>query len=253
MNSFRPPVLAGLIERRVLVNYRADPDVVARILPARFRPQLVNGNALVGVCLIRLAALRPRHLPAAIGLASENAAHRIAVSWTDDATGVQRNGVYIPRRDTGSRLNTLVGGRVFPGAHTLARVDTNDSGRELGLEFDALDGGMHVQVVVEEQASFTGGALFESLTDASRFFESGCDGYSPGRRGWFEGLQLRTDAWRVRPARVRSVRSSFFDDERRFPIGSIELDHALVMRDIPVTWHPLTPLTADPTRARIAA
>ena len=30
------------VERRLLVNYRADPAVVVRLLPAPFRPQLVH-------------------------------------------------------------------------------------------------------------------------------------------------------------------------------------------------------------------
>ena len=56
----RIPVIRGLIERRILVNYRADPAVVARTLPPPFRPRLVRGSAMVGICLIRLlSAVRP--------------------------------------------------------------------------------------------------------------------------------------------------------------------------------------------------
>jgi len=36
------PVIRGLIDRRILVNYRVDPDVLARFLPPPFRPLLVN-------------------------------------------------------------------------------------------------------------------------------------------------------------------------------------------------------------------
>lgn len=46
---------------------------------------------------------------------SENAAHRIAVEW--DFEGKTFEDVYIPRRDTNSFFNTLVGGRLFPGIH----------------------------------------------------------------------------------------------------------------------------------------
>jgi hypothetical protein len=44
----RLPVIDGLIRRRILANYRADPAVVARQLPAGFRPKLQRGQALVG-------------------------------------------------------------------------------------------------------------------------------------------------------------------------------------------------------------
>src|ERR1700683_3947440 len=107
------PIIRGLIDRRILVNFRADSDVLARLLPAPFRPKLVNGMGMAGVCLIRLKSIRPRFLPAFLGISSENAAHRIAVEWDED--GETTEGVFIPRRDTSSRLNTLLGGRLFPG------------------------------------------------------------------------------------------------------------------------------------------
>src|SRR5262245_25184754 len=109
------PVLRGVIARRILLNYRADPEVVARALPPCFRPQLQSGHAIVGVCLIRLQQVRPRGWPAWLGVSSENAAHRAAVEW--DTPDGPRQGVYIWRRDTGSRLNAWAGGRVFPGLH----------------------------------------------------------------------------------------------------------------------------------------
>ena len=105
----RIPVISGLIERRILANYHVDPDVITRLLPSVFRPQLVNGYAIAGICLIRLKNVRPRFLPVPFGIGSENAAHRIAVEW--DADGEIRQGVYIPRRDTSSAFNVWVGVR----------------------------------------------------------------------------------------------------------------------------------------------
>ena len=92
------PVLAGVVDRRLLINYSVDPGVIAAILPRPFRPQLVRGRAVAGICLIRLRNMRPAGLPSWIGLTSENAAHRVAVEW-DGPDGI-RNGVYIPRRDS---------------------------------------------------------------------------------------------------------------------------------------------------------
>jgi len=42
------PVVAGWIDRRVLVNYRVAPDALDGILPAPFRPKLVRGHAVAG-------------------------------------------------------------------------------------------------------------------------------------------------------------------------------------------------------------
>jgi hypothetical protein len=48
------PVIIGMIDRRILVNFRVDPVVLATILPSPFRPKLVSGAGMAGVCLIRL-------------------------------------------------------------------------------------------------------------------------------------------------------------------------------------------------------
>src|SRR4051794_8316172 len=101
------PVIRGVIDRRILVNYHVDPKVLAPLLPPPFRPKVVQGVGMVGICLIRLKKVRPTFLPSWLGIASENAAHRTAGEWDD---GTAREGVYVRRRDTSSRLNALAGG-----------------------------------------------------------------------------------------------------------------------------------------------
>src|SRR4051794_24050432 len=138
----RIPVITGVIDRRILANWRCDPAALARLLPAPFRPKLANGYGVAGVCLIRLKDIRPRAVPdglgKAMGVSSENAAHRIAVEWDED--GVTREGVFIPRRDTSSRLNTLVGGRLFPGVHHHARFDVREDESRLHVAMASDDG-----------------------------------------------------------------------------------------------------------------
>jgi hypothetical protein len=91
----RLPVLCGIIERRMLVNYRVDPAVLAATLPPPFRPKLHRGYGAAGICLIRLRRVRPRFVPSWLGISSENAAHRAAVEW-DEGENV-RGGVFHAR------------------------------------------------------------------------------------------------------------------------------------------------------------
>ena len=102
------PTIRGIIDRRILANFRIGADRMAAALPAPFVPQLHQGWAVGGICLIRLKQVRPNFLPLPWGLQSENAAHRIAVQW--ESNGQTQQGVYIPRRDTNSRVNAWVGG-----------------------------------------------------------------------------------------------------------------------------------------------
>jgi hypothetical protein len=248
----RAPRLTSVVQRRLLVNYRTDPEVTARLLPAPLRPQVVDGWAVSGICLIRLAGVRPRSVPALFGAGSENAAHRIAVEW-DTPHGVAR-GVYIPRRDTGSRLNSALGGRLFPGQHHHVRFDVRESADELRIAFADPDAAMRVDVHVRTTAALRGSLLFRDVDRASEFFRRGACGYSttpdPGR---LDGLELRTHGWRVTPVGLMSVRSTFFDDPVRFPPGSAVPDCGLLMRDLPATWHPLPPMAVRPAGGPVAA
>jgi hypothetical protein len=232
----RLPELRGTIRRRLLVNFRADPLVVQRRLPSRFRPKLHNGQAVVGICLIRLESIRPKRLPSIIGLSSENAAHRIAVEW-DDENGTAQEGVFIPRRDTNSPINRLLGGRLFPGEHYKARFMVEEGEGNIALKMRSDDGDVAVAVSGEISDALPAGSIFGTLQEASEFFQSGSLGYSctsDGNR--LEALTLSVADWEVAPLKVQRVHSSYFSDEYLFPDGSVTFDHALIMRDLESRW-----------------
>jgi len=247
----KAPVMAGIVERRLLVNYRTDPDVTACLLPAPLRPQLVNGHAVAGICLIRLGRLRPYPLPARIGIRTENAAHRIAVEW-DVPAGVA-TGVYIPRRDTGSRGTALAGGRLFPGEHHRAHFTVVEDEQTLRVAFRSIDNTGAVRIHVRVSPTWPGSTLFADLAEASEFFRQGCAGYSETTNGrHLDGLELRSSSWAIEPVEVADLHSTFFEDPAFFPPGTAEFDGALLMRDLPVTWHSLPPMPVrrGPSRAR---
>jgi uncharacterized protein YqjF (DUF2071 family) len=229
------PVVRGVIDRRILVNFRVDPEVLARVLPRPFRPKLAYGAGMAGVCLIRLKSIRPRFLPSCVGISSENAAHRIAVEWDDG--GRRREGVFIPRRDTSSRLNTLAGGRLFPGHYHGAHFRVRDSGGTINLAIRSDDGATSVRLVATEAQALPATSRFASLAEASAFFAAGSVGYSPSPAGNLDGLRLETETWQVTPLAVDLIESSYFSDPSLFPPGSVAFDCALLMRDIPHRWH----------------
>lgn len=232
----RIPVIRGVIDRRILVNFRVDPDVLAGFLPAPFRPKLVHGVAMAGVCLIRLKKIRPRFVPGVCGISSENAAHRIAVQW--DENGVTKDGVFIPRRDTSSRLNALAGGRFFPGLHHHAAFQVQECDNHFRIEMYSDDRRTHLLVEARIAQQLPAGSIFCSLQEASDFFERGSLGYSiTSRPGQYDGLELRAFNWQVKPLAVAGIESSFFADREIFPPGSVKFDCALLMMGIEHEWH----------------
>jgi hypothetical protein len=241
------PTMRGVIDRRILANFHVDPDVLAKVLPSPFRPKLVNGKGIAGICLIRLKQIRPRFVPAFLGISSENAAHRIAVEW--DHNGETREGVYIPRRDTSSRLNTLVGGRLFPGVHHHARYQVQENDDHFSVMMDSDDDDAHVAVEGHLTSDFPDGSVFHSIQEASDFFRRGSLGYSATRTsGTYDGLELRTINWGVESLAVDRIESSFFEDNKLFPSGSVEFDCALLMRNIDHEWLGRPSLCAEAVR-----
>ena len=235
------PKVHGVIGRRLLVNFRAEPGVVQRHLPSSFRPKLHEGYAVAGICLIRLEDIRPKRFPRMLGLSSENAAHRIAVLWDDD--NGSHEGVYIPRRDTGSLMNHLAGGRLFPGEHHRATFRVEDEDDRIALGMISADGRIRVDVAGRVAAELPTTSIFRTVAEASAFFEPGSVGYSAtasGRR--LDAVVLKTHSWSVAPLAIERVSSTYFADETVFPAGSVAFDCALIMRNITHEWQAGAPM-----------
>lgn len=246
------PAVRGVIDRRILANYRVDPAALDAVLPAPFEPWTVDGDGVGGICLIRLTEMRPPGVPAAVGMASENAAHRIAVEWGsgDD----RQRGVYVPRRDTDSWLQTVFGSWLFSGAYSHATFETRDDDDAYFVNMESDDGDANVLVDGSVAESLPTDSVFENLDSASKFFQNGSLGYAPAERGQkngeaghdrggadgdrertFQGVELDTEEWAVEPMAVDRVRSGFFEGER-FADDEVEFDCALLMRDIDHAW-----------------
>jgi hypothetical protein len=231
------PSVRAVMARRILVNYRVRPEVLETLVPPPFRPKLIRRWGMAGVCLIRLEDMRPPWLPRACGVASENAAHRIAVEWTEN--GRPREGVFIPRRDTNSLLNRIAGGRLFPGVHHSAKFRCSENGGRLEVELRSSDSETRVHVVACLTEKWIKGSVFESLDEASEFFRAGSRGWSPSTNCALEGVELCANDWVMHPLSVEKVESSFFNDGRTFPAGAVEFDSALLMRGVSHQWRAL--------------
>jgi len=227
------PAIKGIIDRRILINFTVDPEIVSRFIPAPFTPKVYKGKAIAGICLIRLKKIRPKGLPDLVSLSSENGAHRIAVEW--DEGGEIREGVFIPRRDTSSKINSFVGGKIFPGRHFHAEFKVNEGNGHYEVAFESSDG-TTVEICADKTSNYNSDSIFGNLETASEFFKRGAVGFSPSGNK-FEGLELRTMNWKVEPLVVSKVRSSFFENGAFFPKGSVQFDNALLMTRIDHEWH----------------
>ncbi|PZR20725.1 MAG: hypothetical protein DI539_10010 [Flavobacterium psychrophilum] len=226
------PTIHGFIDRRILVNFTIDPDIAAKIIPAPFRPKLYGNKAIGGICLIRLKYIKPKILKGNFGISSENAAHRFAVEWDED--GIIKEGVYIPRRNTSSIINSFAGGRLFPGKHYHSKFKVDETHNQYNVSFTH-DDGTGIDLRSKATSKFDNNSIFKNIQNASQFFENGALGYSPGK-GHLDGILLNTYRWEVSPLDITEVKSNYFENTSIFPEGSVNFDHALLMRNIEHEW-----------------
>ncbi len=229
------PTLQGIIKRRILVNFCAEPFVIQQLLPKEFRPKLYKGKAIAGICLIRLEYIRPKFTPECAGFSSENAAHRIAVEWHEN--GKTKEGVYIPRRDTNSFINSAIGGRLFPGEHHKAEFKIEENEDEINFAMKSEDGEVSVGFNGKISENLPANSIFSSLSEAADFFQKGSLGYSATKNAAeLDGISLKIENWKIAPIKLDFVHTSFYEDETIFPKDSITFDHALLMKNIAHEW-----------------
>jgi hypothetical protein len=223
-----------VIDRRLLLTVRIDPAAMRRLLPEGLHPRLVDGSVVGGVCFLRLRDLRSAGL-AVPGITTENVAHRFAI-MRDDAHG-SASGVYVPRRDTSSRVAALLGGRLIEGELSHARFEVHDTGSRLRIGVRGR-GALEIEVSAHLSDTSTS-SLFSTVEEESRFYQDVCTAYSPNhRRKVIEAVELESERWIGTPMAVEYFRSSVFGDATIFPRGSWTLDSAILVRNIRAEWSP---------------
>ncbi len=227
-------IIEGIIDRRILVNYRIDPHYLKKILPSPFKPRLINGYGLGGICLIRFEKMRPTWLPSIVGTSSENGTHRFCVEWKKN--GKLYNGVYVKKRFTNSRLHEFGGEKIFPGRLVFSDFKASEEKGHYSISFKSKNG-EYAYVEAYETHQFPINSLFKTIEEASEDFRKDQIGYSPHKqKNQFKGVKLNTDNWEVSPLCLKNCKSSLFSNLDIFPTGSVEVDHVLLMKNIKHSW-----------------
>lgn len=229
----RPPTLEGTIERRLLISYRADPDIVrthlptgSRHTPSRATPSSVSASSN--------SASTPPACPERS--ASGPSTARTA---TPSSTPTDNPPSTSPAETPTRRSSHPPAGDSSPAATTEPRITATEDEHNLRVTLDSRDDLIHVTVKAHPTDQLPGDSVFADPATASAFFEHADTGYSDTTRiDCLDALILETANWSATPLAVDEVDSSYFDNSDRFPEGSITLDHGLLMRDIHHTWHP---------------
>lgn len=221
--------LRGTIRHRLLLTYRVDPEWLRRSLPPGFAPTVVDGAALGGLCLLAWQGLGPDWAPRGAGLDAVGVAER----WFAHRVGRRHvPGLVIPRRWMHGRAATWATRRVAGGHVRPATVAFLRHGSELRVRCRGAE--MEVDAAVQPATEHPAGAVHggdRAALDAL---------HATATRGWTvcgNGHVAATDLevvvpWRATPARPVEVTQDVLP-------AHAELDHALVMQDLPAIVRPV--------------
>ncbi|WP_411281904.1 hypothetical protein [Gemmatimonas sp.] len=141
------------------------------------------------------------------------------------------------RRDTNSRFNLALGGRVLPGIFARANFAGSELPTSVALRIGRPDGGVEVTFAGRLASSLPAGSVFPTTDAAAGFFSLGATGYSATLDpSHYHGMELHSLNWTVSPLEIDDAACCFFDDRSRFPAGTVELDCALLMRGLEHEW-----------------
>lgn len=219
----------GLCSRRIILNWRVNPDGLQKILPAPF------------ICIIELEEMRPKGMPAFVGMRSINAAPRIAVEWPHEDSFEQ--GVYIPHRYTSAKWNTVVSKlRFFPTASGAGDIEVEESEDGRISAHAVAPDGMRLSFSGQAAGALDENSIFKSTQEASDFLKAAQVAYSPKEIREssdigleFDAIKLKTYEWQASALSKNEAECTFISDN--FKGDEANFDSALIMRGIGHEWH----------------
>jgi hypothetical protein len=235
------PAIRGVIERRILVNYRVDVGTLDAVLPDTFEGREVgeSGKGIGSICLMRVGDARMRFAPEAFGVSVEAATHRI--SAVREKNGGTENCVYVPQRVVSSRLSASLGEVFLPAELGCGDFRVEERNGVCRIRVDCGDEFAGVEVEEKDGGGIEEGSVFGSIGSAAGFFCEAGMRYSPsGDR--YEGVELCPREWGMEPVEVNGSRSSFFER-----LDGAELDSAFRMEGIEHEWRPRRPIPSNTT------
>jgi hypothetical protein len=232
------PAVRGVVQRRLLVNYRADVGTLGAVLPEPFVAREVgeSGDGIGSVCFTKVRGARTRLSPSLLGVSAEVATHRVsAVCETESGTEAC---AYVPRRDVSSRSFAFLWNLTMPADLKIGVFRVVEDGC---VYVRVRSAGEHAGVEAHESepGRIPSTSVFGSVEEASEFFRDGGIEYTPsGDR--YDGVEPRPREWELEPVEVREAISSFFEDL------DAEFDSAFRMGDIRHEWRPRRPVQEAP-------
>lgn len=209
MSLIRNPLtMAGRIERCWLFSYRTPSEEVRKVLPGTLEPVTYEGFAFWNLVICRVAAMRPRFVPAALGISYWHVAYRVPVRFRSGRGWIE--GLYFVRSDCDSFGITCTGNIMTDFNFHRASIEVEDRG-EAGIEIHSKQASARVELANETPSILETGSPFPDLAFADRFLKYKPAALSVLPDGKVRVLKVVRDEnkWRNRLVRVKRAEWDF--------------------------------------------
>lgn len=223
------PAVRGVVQSRILVNYRVGLDALDTVLAEPFRAREVGetGKGLGTVCITTVEDARPEFVPVSVGVSIEMATHRVYAK----VEGGGEHCVYVPWRGVSSGFQAFLLGSLLPTEYERAdfRKEKTDTARRIRVDCGVDLVG--VAFYETDREDVNDDSVFYSVESASTFLcEAGVEYSMTG--DVYTGIETCPEHADLEPVGVADVRSNYFGK-----LGC-EFDSAFRMAEVEHAWKP---------------
>lgn len=204
--------MLGTIDRCWLFTYQTPEEEARALLPRQLEPVTRAGCAFWSVVVCHLSQMRPKPLPALLGMSYWHVAYRFYVRF-HPASGPPVEGLHFVRSDCDRPLMTRMGNLLTDYNFHTAGIEVVEEPPLLRLSVRSPDAPAAATIDWIEPPRLPPHSAFATLEEAAVLLKYQPRGISIGRDGRASVVAIRRDeaAWRSRLVTVVEARWKFFD------------------------------------------
>jgi uncharacterized protein YqjF (DUF2071 family) len=207
-----PFTIRGTIDRCWLFTYQAPEEEARALLPRRLELVTRAGCAFWSVVLCHLSHMRPKPLPAFLGISYWHVAYRLYVRF-HPASGPPVEGLYFLRSDCDRALMTRTGNLLTNYNFHTAGIEVVQEPARVCLSVRSPDARAAATIDREQPPRLPAHSAFASLDEAAAFLKYQPRGISitPDGKASIVAIQRDEAAWRSRLVTVVEAQWQFFE------------------------------------------
>ena len=206
-----PFTVRGRIRRCWLFTWRTPEETVRSLVPAPLVPETHRGFAFWNVVVCEISGMRPRALPASLGIGYWHAAYRLHVR-ARVAHGREVEGLHFIRSDCDRSIVAALGNVLTDFHFHTARIAVRETAGAVDGRIEVADASARFRIDRRAAPQLSAGSPFASVAEAAAFLKYKPCGLSPAGRDGLNAVRIvrEENAWQSRVVAVAEQSWEFF-------------------------------------------